>query len=57
MKRADAIKAIEAAGSAGDRQTFMRLYVENRISLPVANEAWRRGQRLAQFVRNRDALA
>jgi len=57
MKRAQAIKAIEAAGSLGDRQAFMRLYVENRISLPVANDAWRRGQRLAQFVQQRDALA
>ena len=57
MTRKEAISAMEAAGAADDRQAFTRLYVENKISLAVANEAWRRGARLAEFVRKRDAAA
>ena len=57
MTRKQTILAMEAAGAADDRQAFTRLYVENRISLAVANEAWRKGARFAEFIRKRDAVA
>ena len=57
MTRKQALAAMESAGAADDRQAFTRLYVENRISLAVANEAWRRGARFAAFVRVRGATA
>lgn len=57
MTRKQAIACIRAAGAEGDRKAFMRLYVENRISLQVANEAWQEGQRFGAFVRDRDAKA
>lgn len=43
MKRKHLITALRVAGCHQDRQTWMRVYVENRISLQVANEAWRSG--------------
>ncbi|RVT96286.1 hypothetical protein EOD42_14340 [Rhodovarius crocodyli] len=55
MKRADALNAIRAAGAQGDQQAFMRLYVENRVSKSAADAAWREGQNLARFVKQRDA--
>ncbi len=48
------LRAMRAAGAAGDRQTFTRLYVENRISLEAANAEWRAGAALARFVKQRD---
>lgn len=54
MKRKDALNAIKAAGAQGG--TFpIRLYVENRISLPVAREAFEAGRRFAAFIAKRDA--
>jgi len=55
MKRKDALLALRACGSSNDRQGWMRIYVENKISLPVANQAWRDGQNLRQFCETRDA--
>jgi len=57
MKRADAIKAIKAAGAIGDQESFLRLYTENRISYPVAIEAYREGVKFGKFIAARDANA
>ena len=49
------MRAMKAAGASNDKQAFTRLYIENRISLQAANEAWREGRKLAAFVEKRDA--
>lgn len=43
MKRAQAIDLIKVAGYHGDQKSFVRLYVENRIGLPVARRAFSAG--------------
>jgi len=55
VKRADALRAMEGAGAANDHKLFTRLYVENRISKPAADEAWRKGAALRRFCEKRDA--
>lgn len=57
MTRKQAIMAIKAAGADGDQKTFLRLYGENRISLPAAQAAYREGQRFAEFIAKRDTKA
>jgi hypothetical protein len=54
LTRKVALQVLRAAGAENDKALFMRTYVENRISLAVANTAWREGQRLAAFVAARD---
>lgn len=44
MKRADAIAYIRIAGYHGDRGSFTRLYVENRVSYAAAKDAYRAGE-------------
>jgi hypothetical protein len=48
MTRKDALVALQVAGYHADRKTFARIYVENRISLTVAQEAWKQGERQKQ---------
>jgi hypothetical protein len=55
MTRKQAIDALKAAGASDDRKTWTRVYVENRVSLTVANQAWRDGQNFARFISQRDA--
>jgi hypothetical protein len=55
MKRADLIRTLKGCGASGDRATFTRLYIEHRISLSVANQAWRDGVAFGRFIANRDA--
>ena len=43
MKRADALSTLRIAGYHGDQRTFVRTFVENRISRKVANEEFNRG--------------
>ena len=43
MKRADALTSLRIAGYHADQRTFVRVYVENRISKKVADEEFRRG--------------
>ena len=56
-KRDRAIAAIKAAGALGDQRTFLRLYVENRISFPVARQAFEEGRRFGQWIKERDEKA
>lgn len=56
MTRNQALAAIKAAGAQGDMRAFTRLYVENRISLPVARQAYREGVRLGEFIAKRNAI-
>jgi hypothetical protein len=44
MNRADTLRHLQFAGYHDDRAAFTRLYLENRISLPSANEAFRLGR-------------
>lgn len=53
-KRELALRTLRAAGAQGDRQLWTRVYVENRISLPVAQAAWREGVRFAESIAARD---
>ena len=46
MKREDALSALRIAGYHDDQLTFVRTYVENRISRKVANEEFNRGAAL-----------
>ena len=55
LTRKQALDAIRGAGAANDKKAFMRLYVENRISLSVANAEWSAGRRFAAFIAERDA--
>lgn len=43
MKRAHALTALRAAGYHGDNARWTRVYIENRVSIPVANRMWREG--------------
>jgi hypothetical protein len=54
MKREAVLRALKAAGSTNDKQAWTRLYVENRVSLAVANQMWCEGVRWAEFIRYRD---
>lgn len=55
LTRAKAIAAMKAAGTQGDKAAFTRLYIENRISRAVADQAWRDGVNFARFIADRDA--
>lgn len=55
LSRKIALQVLRAAGADNDKALFMRTYVENRVSLAVANQAWREGRNLAVFVAKRDA--
>ena len=57
MKRADLIRALKGCGAENDRAKFTRLYIENRISRDVADQAWRDGAALRHFVEKRDITA
>ena len=48
------LMALKACGAEDDRKNWIRLYVENRVSLKVANEQWKQGQQLAKFIIQRD---
>jgi hypothetical protein len=54
VTRKQVLAALKAAGASNDRQTWTRLYVENRVSLAVANQQWREGKAWAEFIRYRD---
>ncbi len=43
MKRTDALAWIRIAGYHNDQKSFVRLYVENRVSRKSADEAWAKG--------------
>ena len=43
MKRDDALAWIRIAGYHNDQKSFVRLYVENRVSRKAADEAWAKG--------------
>lgn len=47
-RKQQVLTAIRAAGSENDQRAFMRLYVENRISFPVAREAFELGRRMGR---------
>ena len=55
MTRQKALAALKAAGAEGDQKAFLRIYTEHRISLQVAREAYKAGEQLARFVRQRDS--
>lgn len=55
MKRADAIRLIESYAAQGDDKAALRIYIENRISRKVFDEAMAKGRRFGNFVRARDA--
>jgi hypothetical protein len=48
MKRKLALDALRVAGFENDRRAFVRLYVENRVSIETAERAWREGRRVAE---------
>lgn len=56
MSRARALDAIKGAGAEGNQPLFLRLYIENRISYPVALAAYRSGIAWAKSLEGR-ALA
>lgn len=43
MKRDDILNALKFAGYHGDRATFTRLSIENRIAIVAAGRAYARG--------------
>jgi hypothetical protein len=55
LSRETALRAIRAAGAVNDQRAFLRLYTENRISLPVAKAAFQEGKRFAAAIHARDA--
>lgn len=57
MTRKDLLICLKDCGAQNDKGRFTRLYIENRISLSVANQAWRDGLALRRFVEKRDAIA
>ena len=57
MTRKRALECITAAAAAGEDQTALRLYVENRISFAAYQEAYRKGKKFAEFVRKREEAA
>lgn len=44
MKRKDALQYLKYAGYHNDSKEFIRLYVENRVSISVAREWFAKGQ-------------
>lgn len=44
MKRKDALAALRIAGYHDDERTWVRVFVESRISQAVAKDAWAAGQ-------------
>lgn len=46
MKRKDAINALIFAGAHDDRAAFTRIYIENKIGLAAAKDAFATGKRL-----------
>jgi hypothetical protein len=46
MKRKDVLASIRVAGYHADQRSFLRLYVENRVSFQAASEAYHEGARL-----------
>ena len=44
MKREDAITKLRVAGYHGDRATFTRTYVEERVSYAAAKKAYEEGR-------------
>lgn len=46
-KRELVLGHMRVAGYENDRKAWTRLYVENKISLAVAEEAWRNGRTAA----------
>ena len=55
MTRKQALACIKAAGAQGDQQTFLRLYIENRISYSVAIAEYRAGKQFGEWIAQRDA--
>jgi len=43
LKRKDALILLRIAGYHSDERSYIRLYVENRLSRPAADAEWRRG--------------
>lgn len=46
MTRRQAINHLRVAGYHADMRSFTRLYVENRVSIKAAREAFAEGQRM-----------
>ena len=44
MKREQAIDLLRFAGYHGDRTSFTRLYIENRVSYAAAKQAYSQGE-------------
>lgn len=57
MNRKDLLICLKDCGAQNDKSRFTRLYIENRISLSIANKFWRDGVALRKFVENRDAIS
>lgn len=55
MTRQQYLDNMKAAGARGDKATFTRLYIESRVSLQAANQAWRDGLSFGRFIAQRDA--
>lgn len=55
LTRKQALSLLYAAGAEGDRRTWTRIYVENRVSLAVANAQWRDGAKFGAWIKARDA--
>ena len=45
-KRAITLGTLRSAGYHGDERSFVRAYVEGRVSITNANKAWRDGERM-----------
>jgi hypothetical protein len=54
MNRKQALAALKAAGAGNDRKTWTRVYVENRVSMTVAQQMWSEGQAFGRFIQARD---
>lgn len=50
MPRAQALGVIRAAGAENNQSLFIRTYLENRISYPVAIREFRAGRQWAQRI-------
>lgn len=48
MSRQQAITNLRVAGFHNDKGQFVRLYVENRVSIHVANAAFREGRQMRE---------
>lgn len=53
--RKQVLALIYTAGAENDIKAYTRLYIENRISLKAAKEAFEAGRKFGAFVRQRDA--